>query len=101
MIPKRIDARTATKITSTTIFKNDIAQPSVSYCSSNGTVRTVQSEQFRDQRATMLARNDLRGIGFCREYSALADEWLRGVAARALGESPKKIALIATGGYGP
>ena len=100
MIPKRIDARTATKITSTTIFKNDIAQPSVSYCSSNGTVRTVQSEQFRDQRATMLARNDLRGIGFCREYSALADEWLRGVAARALGESPKKIALIATGGYG-
>jgi [protein-PII] uridylyltransferase len=60
----------------------------------------VDSKQFREQRAALLTNDDRQGIEFCREYSVLADEWLRGIASRAVGESPRKIALIAVGGYG-
>jgi hypothetical protein len=41
---------------------------------------------------------DLQGDAFCRAYAAEADEWLSGVADRAVGETNRHLALLAVGG---
>ncbi len=55
---------------------------------------------LRERRRDLLARTDLQGEAFCRAYAAEADEWLSGVAARAVGETHRHLALLAVGGYG-
>ena len=50
--------------------------------------------------AALLAQSDLKGDDFCRAYAAEADEWLSGVAERAVGENNRHLALLAVGGYG-
>jgi [protein-PII] uridylyltransferase len=55
---------------------------------------------LRERRRSLLAQPDLKGDAFCRAYSAEADEWLSGVAARAVGETNPHLALLAVGGYG-
>ncbi len=55
---------------------------------------------LRERRGALLARPDLQGDDFCRAYSAEADEWLSGVAERAVGENNRHLALLAVGGYG-
>ena len=55
---------------------------------------------LRDRRATLVARTDLHGRDFCRAYAAAADEWLSGVADRASDGNPRRLALLAVGGYG-
>jgi [protein-PII] uridylyltransferase len=55
---------------------------------------------LRERRRALLARTDLQGDAFCRAYAAEADEWLSGVAARAVGETNRHLALLAVGGYG-
>jgi [protein-PII] uridylyltransferase len=55
---------------------------------------------LRERRRALLARSDLQGEAFCRAYAAEADEWLSGVATRAVGETNRHLALLAVGGYG-
>jgi [protein-PII] uridylyltransferase len=55
---------------------------------------------LRERRQKLLSRTDLQGDEFCRAYSAEADEWLSGVADRAVGETNLHLALLAVGGYG-
>ena len=55
---------------------------------------------LRERRRALLARTDLQGEEFCRAYAAEADEWLSGVASRAVGETSRQLALLAVGGYG-
>jgi [protein-PII] uridylyltransferase len=55
---------------------------------------------LRERRRILLSRTDLQGDEFCRAYSAEADEWLSGVADRAVGETNLHLALLAVGGYG-
>ena len=55
---------------------------------------------LRERRRELLARTDLQGEAFCRAYAAEADEWLSGVAPRAVGETNRHLALLAVGGYG-
>ena len=60
----------------------------------------VADTSLRARRSRLLARPDLQGDEFCREYSAQADEWLSAVADRAVGETNLHLALLAVGGYG-
>jgi [protein-PII] uridylyltransferase len=55
---------------------------------------------LRERRSQLLSRTDLKGDDFCRAYSAEADDWLSGVAQRAVGETHRHLALLAVGGYG-
>ena len=55
---------------------------------------------LRERRRALLARTDLQGDAFCRAYAAEADDWLSGVATRAVGETNRHLALLAVGGYG-
>jgi [protein-PII] uridylyltransferase len=55
---------------------------------------------LRERRSALLARTDLQGEAFCQAYAAEADEWLSGVATRAVGETHRHLALLAVGGYG-
>jgi [protein-PII] uridylyltransferase len=55
---------------------------------------------LRERRHALLARTDLQGDAFCRAYAAEADDWLSGVATRAVGETNRHLALLAVGGYG-
>src|SRR6202161_2919606 len=55
---------------------------------------------LRERRRVLLARTDLQGDAFCAAYSAEADDWLSGVATRAVGETHRHLALLAVGGYG-
>jgi [protein-PII] uridylyltransferase len=55
---------------------------------------------LRERRQKLLSRSDLQGDEFCRAYAAEADEWLSGVADRAVGETNLHLALLAVGGYG-
>ena len=55
---------------------------------------------LRERRRALLARTDLQGDAFCAAYSAEADDWLSGVATRAVGETNRHLALLAVGGYG-
>src|ERR1700733_2086196 len=55
---------------------------------------------LRERRRALLARSDLQGEAFCRAYAAEADDWLSGVATRAVGETHRHLALLAVGGYG-
>jgi [protein-PII] uridylyltransferase len=55
---------------------------------------------LRERRSALLAQTDLQGDDFCRAYSAEADDWLSGVATRAVGETSHHLALLAVGGYG-
>jgi [protein-PII] uridylyltransferase len=55
---------------------------------------------LRERRRELLLRTDLQGDDFCRAYTEAADEWLSGVALRAVGESSHHLALLAVGGYG-
>jgi len=60
----------------------------------------VADTSLRERRRALLARTDLQGDAFCRAYAAEADEWLFGVATRAVGENNRHLALLAVGGYG-
>jgi [protein-PII] uridylyltransferase len=60
----------------------------------------VSDTSLRDRRRSLLARPDLQGDDFCRAFAAEADEWLSGVAQRAVGETNHHLALLAVGGYG-
>ncbi len=55
---------------------------------------------LRERRRALLERTDLRGSAFCRAYASAADEWLTGVANRASEGNPRRLALLAVGGYG-
>jgi [protein-PII] uridylyltransferase len=55
---------------------------------------------LRDRRQSLLSDPHLQGEQFCRAYAAEADEWLSGVAERAVGETNRHLALLAVGGYG-
>src|SRR3984957_13445918 len=55
---------------------------------------------LRERRRSLLSDLDLQGEQFCRAYAAEADDWLSGVAARAVGETNRHLALLAVGGYG-
>ncbi len=55
---------------------------------------------LRERRRLLLEQPDLQGDDFCRAYAAEADEWLSGVAERAVGETNRHLALLAVGGYG-
>jgi [protein-PII] uridylyltransferase len=50
-------------------------------------------------RADLFDDPALRGVAFCRAYSARMDDWLRGLYERA-GSPPERVALLAVGGYG-
>jgi len=60
----------------------------------------VADTSLRERRGALLARADLQGDAFCRAYAAEADDWLSGVATRAVGETNRHLALLAVGGYG-
>jgi [protein-PII] uridylyltransferase len=60
----------------------------------------VADTSLRERRRALLARTDLQGDAFCRAYAAEADEWLSGVATRAVGETNRHLVLLAVGGYG-
>ncbi|MGH9088265.1 MAG: [protein-PII] uridylyltransferase [Acidimicrobiales bacterium] len=55
---------------------------------------------LRERRRALLERADLRGSDFCRAYAAEADAWLGALADRATDGSPRRLALLAVGGYG-
>ncbi len=55
---------------------------------------------LRDRRQALLDRPDLGGAEFCRAFAAEADAWLSGLADRAAGGNPRRMALLAVGGYG-
>jgi [protein-PII] uridylyltransferase len=55
---------------------------------------------LRERRRLLLADTDLQGDAFCAAYAAEADNWLSGVATRAVGENNRHLALLAVGGYG-
>ena len=55
---------------------------------------------LRDRRCELLLRHDLQGEAFCTAYAAEADDWFRSLADRAVGESSRRLALLAVGGYG-
>jgi [protein-PII] uridylyltransferase len=48
----------------------------------------------------MLARRDLKGLDWCREWATQADEWLRALFESALPDGGRGLALLAVGGYG-
>ncbi|MGE3620406.1 MAG: [protein-PII] uridylyltransferase [Acidimicrobiia bacterium] len=52
------------------------------------------------ERQALLADPALAGGDLCRAYSGLVDSWLAGLFARAVGDDPSGVALVATGGYG-
>ncbi len=54
------------------------------------------NEDFRQERAALLADSSVQGAAFCRAYTALADSWLVGL----FGTGAAGVALIAVGGYG-
>lgn len=60
----------------------------------------MASESLKSQRDQLIADTSLRGLTFTRELSRRADEWIGNVAKSAPGANAKRIALIATGGYG-
>ena len=55
-----------------------------------------------NERAALIARNDLQGLDLCSELSAHMDGWIRELFDNAVKEhAPRgKVALIAVGGYG-
>jgi len=55
---------------------------------------------LRDRRQALLERSDLGGTAFCRAYSGEADAWLSLLADRATDSHPRRLALLAVGGYG-
>jgi len=55
---------------------------------------------LRERRQRLVERRDLGGVAFCRAYAAEADNWLSGVADRAVDGNPRTLALLAVGGYG-
>jgi [protein-PII] uridylyltransferase len=55
---------------------------------------------LRERRQALLDRSDLQGTAFCRAYAAEADAWLSGLADRVTGANPRRLALLAVGGYG-
>ena len=55
---------------------------------------------LRERRQALLDRSDLHGTAFCRAYAQQADQWLAGVADQATSGNPKRMALLAVGGYG-
>ncbi len=54
------------------------------------------TRDYRQERAALLADPSLKGIDFCRAYTALADSWL----AELFGPGARDVALVAVGGYG-
>ena len=64
----------------------------------------VRWEIVQLERGALLADNSLTGAAWCASYSALVDEWLAGLLARALdSDNPSDVAgmsLVAVGGYG-
>ncbi len=51
-------------------------------------------------RSALLADGALLGVAFTQRYTALIDDWLRGIFAEAFGPAPGTVALVATGGHG-
>ena len=47
-----------------------------------------------------MADTALRGASFCRKLSDVTDSWLSEIAAEAVAGAPRRIALLAVGGYG-
>ena len=54
---------------------------------------------LRERREALLARADLQGRSFCQAYAAEADRWLGRLCEQATGD-PRRVALLAVGGYG-
>ncbi len=63
-------------------------------------MHSVEKASLRVRRSLLLENNDLGGIEFCHAYSRVADEWLFDIASEAGGAMPRKVALLAVGGYG-
>jgi [protein-PII] uridylyltransferase len=58
------------------------------------------SPSLRAARLTLLDDRSLTGTDWCRQYAAAADRWLAGVLDRATERDPRRVALLAVGGYG-
>jgi [protein-PII] uridylyltransferase len=55
---------------------------------------------LRVARQQRLDDRSLRGRAWCQAYAAAADQWLSGVFATACAGDPRRLALLAVGGYG-
>lgn len=60
----------------------------------------MEVESYVETRNRFLDSTKLVGSALCLPLSDLADTWVRSIADSATGSSPKKIALLAVGGYG-
>jgi [protein-PII] uridylyltransferase len=60
----------------------------------------LSEPSLRQSKAALLARRDLKGPDWCREWAATADSWLRGVFEAASGGDAAGLALVAVGGFG-
>jgi len=60
----------------------------------------VSTPSLKAQRDELIRDTALVGLAFTTKLSAVADAWIAEIADKAPGGNPKKMALIATGGYG-
>ncbi|MHB8221137.1 MAG: [protein-PII] uridylyltransferase [Acidimicrobiales bacterium] len=60
----------------------------------------MEGASLRERRQALLERPGLKGAAFCRAYAAEADGWLADLAGSATRGDPRRLALIAVGGYG-
>ena len=60
----------------------------------------MSSESLKERRARLIDDATLDGVRFTKVLAHETDEWLRFIIENAKGANPKKMALIATGGYG-
>ena len=56
--------------------------------------------QLLDERAAVIADRSLRGRALCRALSDVTDAWLVALLEEAARGDTRKLALVATGGYG-
>ena len=63
-------------------------------------LQPVSTPSLKAQRDELIRDTTVVGLAFTTKLSAIADAWIADVANAAPGANPKKMALIATGGYG-
>jgi len=60
----------------------------------------LRERSLKQARQELVAREDLKGVDFCRALALEADRWLSAVLLEASGGDLTGIALVAVGGYG-
>ncbi|NBV26908.1 MAG: [protein-PII] uridylyltransferase, partial [Actinobacteria bacterium] len=60
----------------------------------------MSNESLKERRSRLIGDIALDGVRFTKVLAHETDEWLRFIIENAKGANPKKMALIATGGYG-